>query len=194
MGSPHRAKPTHHAMMVVGFAGHIGSGKSTLAKATADALGVESISFGAAVRVEASRRGMSLDRRSLQDLGNEMIAEGWESFIDQVLAQVEGVPRAYVVVDGIRHTAAINGLAAATGLEPFIFFVEAPLEDRVARLRDNGIKDQLIAEADGHSNEAEVALVKERATAIVANSGSVEESIAEVLAELTRAGIIPGTN
>jgi dephospho-CoA kinase len=72
---------------VIGLAGQIAAGKTTIATRLAARLGIPRVSFGDEVRRVAAERGLPADRAVLQDLGEELIAAGWDSFCRAVLAQ-----------------------------------------------------------------------------------------------------------
>lgn len=145
--------------LVIAFAGAIASGKSTLSQALASALDCQRASFGDVVREVALRRGLdATSRETLQVLGEELIARGWEPFCRAVLAQADWRPPQSLVVDGIRHAEAFETLRGLVWpLRTVLIFVEVDPNDRMERFSLRGINTDEQKRADGHSTEAEVA-------------------------------------
>jgi len=118
--------------IVVGFAGAIGSGKTAISTAIAEARNLPRVSFGDFVRAEARRRGLDdTSREVLQGLGEVLIVEGWEAFCAKVLDQAAWQPGQSLVVEGIRHAAAVHTLRAIVAPVPFVLiFLNADEETR----------------------------------------------------------------
>lgn len=172
---------------VIAFAGAIASGKTTLAEAVASALGCQRVSFGSFVREEATRRGLDANSRDvLQAIGEDLIARGWEPFCLGVLAQAGWRPHQMLVVDGIRHTQALETIRRLVWpLRTTLIYVDVAHANRDARLRVRGVDEEDQARADSHSTEAEVpsqlpAVADHRLHA----DGSVAELVERVLAWL----------
>src|ERR1700683_879321 len=140
--------------MIVAFAGRIASGKSAVSRALATHYGVPWVSFGNAVRTEAERRGLGDSRQTLQDLGDELIADGWDGFCALVIGQVGWDGRQMLVVDGVRHRGAMRALQEQASL--FVVFVAASEERRSAWNAERGITDADAAMAEHHPNEIEL--------------------------------------
>ncbi len=181
---------------VVGVGGPIGAGKSVIGDELASIYAGARRSFGGAVRRRAEATGQPLDRGSLQELGDEIIATlGWDDFCGEVLG--ETTDGAVVVVDGIRHDAAIDAFIAMVGKPRFrLVFVDAPRDERLARLiaRD-GITEAEFDAAESHPNERELSLVRERADVLVDNTKTRQESPAllarHVVPQLEGSGFAP---
>jgi dephospho-CoA kinase len=182
-------------LVVVAVAGRIGAGKSAIAEATARALGCRRSSFGQAVRAYAEQRDLSLDRTALQNLGEEMIAdEGWTAFVARVLSRGAGS----VVVDGVRHFAAVDALrSASAGRDGFLLvFVDASFERRAERVmaRDDVTSSELEA-ADRHRNEADVDAIRGIADVVIDNEREDVSSLADAVETIVAAasGSAPGS-
>lgn len=170
--------------MIVAFAGQIGSGKSELSKALAEHYGVPLVSFGDAVRQEASRRGLAETRTALQDLGDQLISAGWDQFCRIVFDQIEDEAGGSVVVDGVRHLGAIEVLRTrAIPSRLYVVFVVTPETRRQARLIDRGLSPAEALAADQSGNEGELISVKLRADLVISN----DEDIAQVVGSIARA-------
>lgn len=152
----------------VAIAGRIGSGKTTLASVLADRLQCPMASFGSYVRSVALQRGLDpADRAALQDLGEELIGEGWHSFCRSVLNH-GGYVSGAVVVDGIRHVAAITTIRELVAPTPCrLVAVRARDESRAERLRLRGVTLQAAQAADAHVGESEVHQVIDHAEFVV---------------------------
>lgn len=97
---------------IVCVSGSIASGKTTVSRALAHQWPhAESRSFGDVVRARARLDGRPLDRPTLQDIGAQLVAEGWSAFVAALTAGTHP-DTALLVVDGIRHPAAVEALQA----------------------------------------------------------------------------------
>lgn len=168
-------------MNIIGFAGRIGTGKSTISRAIAERLEVPRVSFGDVVRSEASKRNLPEAREALQNLGDALIAEGWDSFCARVVATAKPRASDTLVVDGIRHIGAIDGLTKLATRSFILVFVEAPWESRISW---RGIAVDELRRADAHPNEAEVDDVRLAADVVVVNDGPIEQVVAKLLGVL----------
>ena len=174
--------------VAVGVAGRIGSGKTTLAEQLAQRLDCVHASFGNYVRAVAIDRGISDDRDNLQTLGDELLGGGWDNFCSSVLNHAGYVGGA-VVVDGIRHLAAVSALQRLVDPVPWqLIGVDAPDDTRVARLRGRGVSLEEARRADAHSNESEVDRVLALADLRLLADVSVEDAVEQVMAWLQREG------
>lgn len=149
----------------VAIAGRIGSGKTTLASILAGRLNCPMASFGSYVRSVALQWGLDpADRASLQDVGEDLIAtQGWHSFCRSVLDH-GGYVSGAVVVDGIRHVAAIAAIRELVAPTPCrLVAVSVRDESRADRLRVRGITAEAAQAADAHTSESQVHQVIEGA-------------------------------
>ncbi|MBB4360622.1 dephospho-CoA kinase [Bradyrhizobium sp. CIR18] len=95
------------------FSGQIGSGKSSVSKAVAAALGCRRTGFGDYLRSEIARLGGDPnDRKALQDLGQKRVEDDSAAFCRDVLAAGGFQAGEDFVIDGIRHVAIFERLAA----------------------------------------------------------------------------------
>jgi dephospho-CoA kinase len=92
------------------IAGGIASGKTTLAEALERALPDSvRLAFGDVVRSRAVAEGKELTRSNLQDIGLQLVAEGWQTFVNELLQALNGEPDV-LIVEGIRHREAVGAL------------------------------------------------------------------------------------
>ena len=176
-GSPPRRQVI---LNTIAFGGRIGAGKSTISREVAERLGVPRVSFGDVVREEARHRRLPATREALQNLGDAMIAGGWDAFCERVVATAEPRGQDTLIVDGVRHIGALEGLAKLAA-RTFIVFIDAPWDKRLSW---RGITAEELQAADAHPNEAEVDRVRCAAGLIVMNDAEIEEAVAKVLSAL----------
>ena len=173
--------------VAVGLAGRIGSGKTTLTSALANRIGCPRASFGGYVRSVARVRGLdSRDRTVLQDLGDELISEGWDAFVEHVLQHARYVSGS-VVIDGIRHRPAVDTLRKRLRPTQLVLVaLNISDEERRKRLRDQGLNTDEVTLADTHANEAEVDGVMRGADIVIPADLTVERACTTVLAWISR--------
>ena len=168
--------------VVIGLAGQIAAGKTTVATRLAARLGIPRVSFGDEVRRIAAERGLPADRAVLQDLGDELIASGWDSFCRAVLAQAPWQAGQSLVIDGIRHMGAIVTLQQLVAPSPLVIvFLEAAPEARRARLASREPTAQGPQSADGHPNESELHSVRRVADLVLPNPADPDLTVTALL-------------
>ena len=178
-------------MTIVAFSGRIASGKSAISMSVAECLEAPRVSFGDAVRSEARRRGVAETRANLQDLGDELVADGWDAFCDLVMNQAPPNRGGLLVVDGVRHLGAIEALSRRSAPERTVtVFVEAARDRRLAWLAERGVSNEAASAADAHPNEAEVDAVLARADVVIENDGSISDAVDHAIAALTTLGLV----
>lgn len=190
MGCPARWSIPQAAVAVevaIGISGRIGSGKTSLAVELADRLRCPRASFGDYVRAVATGRGLdAAEREVLQEVGDDLIAQGWEEFCRAVLRDA-GYTGGSVVVDGIRHEEAARTMHRLVAPVPWRrVAVEAEDATRRARLAARGLDKDGATKADGHRNEQEVGSVMASADYIVAVGSTVAEAADAVMERLAR--------
>ena len=167
---------------VICIGGGIASGKTTLAQALAEHLpNVAVRSFGNVVRHRARSQGKSLDRVSLQAIGLELIAVGWESFVDALL---EDAPRgiSLLIVEGIRHREAVEELQRRYAHDQFlIVYLRINPAEQNARLKQRG--ESLTRRT--HTVEASLAEVEALAELVMDGSQPLAETVKAILAVLS---------
>jgi len=168
-------------MNIISFGGRIGAGKSTISRAVAERLEVPRVSFGDVVRSEAQKRHLPETREALQNLGDALIADGWDAFCARVVATADRTDRDTLIVDGVRHIGALEELAKLAARSFTLVFIDAP-QDRRLSWRGMAVED--LEAADAHPNEAEVDRVRDGADLVVMNDGALEDAITQVLSGL----------
>lgn len=125
--------------MVVGITGTLSAGKDTAARYL-ESKGFRHVSYGDILRREAARRGLKLDRRTLQNLGNQLRASrgfGWLS--KEALA----IAADKAVFSSIRHPKEVEYLREHLRKNFILLAIDAPLEIRWKRaLKRKRISDK----------------------------------------------------
>lgn len=168
--------------VVLCISGRIASGKSVLASRVAVKLGWRTVSFSQILRSIALKRGLAEPtREELQRIGVERIQAGWREFCAEVLQQAGWHSGEGLVVDGVRHTAALDALAELVGPEPVVLvFINASNEALAPRLQSKGIVDlEALAEIEQDSTEREVTTDLVDRAALVVESENDPDSLAD---------------
>ncbi len=112
--------------MIIGVVGPIASGKSMLSDMLIEK-GFVRFSFSQEVREEAKKREIPIERKLLQDLGNEMREKhGRDYWAQRIISKLE--KGKHHVIEGIRNPAEVEALQK---LENFVLIaVDAPIEKR----------------------------------------------------------------
>jgi dephospho-CoA kinase len=160
------------------LAGGIATGKSTLARELVRRFAGSTVrAFGDVVRRKAAQDGRGQDRATLQEIGLQLIADGWPTFVDLLLADIQPVHDSTLIIDGIRHVEAIAEIRRRFPTTPVrVVFMRLDALTTEARLivRDGGV------EGLEHTVEADVWRIEQMADLIIDARQSIEESIASV--------------
>ncbi len=111
------------------------------------------------MRDEAIRRRLDpASRDTLQDLGEQLIAEGWYPFCRAVLTKADWGPGRPLIVDGIRHVKALETLRAIVAPMPVrLVYLGADAVTRALRLQSRaGGQESDFRTVEKHSTEIEV--------------------------------------
>ena len=155
-----RGEPSWSSRMIIAIAGPFGSGKSTLAAELARQLGTRSVGFGDFVRAKARRKGFNWSsRRVLQDLGQSLVDENPDDFLDDVLRGAGHLPGETLVLDGVRHVSIAMALAArqtAGSEDCLLIYLDLSASIRERRLAGRGMDGEAVKEADAHPAERDI--------------------------------------
>ena len=166
----------------VAIVGQIAAGKSTLASSLAARWSCPRASFGRFVARVAAARGLDDDRDALQALGEALIEElGWLEFCRQTLELAEADWRtAPLVIDGVRHRAALDMLRANLTAPVMLVHVTCDPATRVQRQLDRGASADDIRRWDQHETEREVAELGAIADVVVSGERPTGEAVAQI--------------
>lgn len=127
--------------MILGFSGTFGSGKTTIADYLRTK-GFQFITISDLVREETGKRGLPIERKILQDIGNEMREKYGVGFWAKKVLEKINKEKDWVV-DGIRNPGEIEELRKVPGFVLLSF--DAPVEERLRRLIDkDGIRKERV--------------------------------------------------
>jgi dephospho-CoA kinase len=187
---------TSSAPIILAFAGGLGSDKSTVSSAVAEELGWPRTSFGAYVRAIAQvRKRKAWAREVQQDVGEQLVKEECESFCRAVLSHPRWQSGQPLVVDGIRHVEVLERLRRMVAPQTIrLFFIDVALEERAARLRDEGVDDPAqLRRIESHSTETQVRTVLPHMADLVVDGDRSIEIVARDVVSWVRSGARAGT-
>lgn len=164
--------------IILAFSGKIFSGKTTLGRYTADLFGWEYASFGNYVRNVAKKQGLDInDRETLQNVGEKLISNGWDIFIQGFLSSTNWSLGKGLIIDGVRHNKALDLLKEYTHpMKIYLVFIQISKSDRKKRILSSNINSSTQNKYDQHSTEKEVPLLRKRADIIIRGSGNLASS------------------
>lgn len=172
---------------ILALAGPPASGKTTVALAVATRTGARRVGFGDFVRSEASSRGRTPGRDTLQRLGQQLLEDlGPEPFCRAALRCAQATLKDRPVIwDGVRHLGILTALRSLYDAPVRLIYLEPPDGPRRERFaRDANSPEQLRrweadpTEREGHQL-ADAADLRCAAT-------TTREAISETLALLSR--------
>lgn len=159
------------------LSGSIASGKTTLAEALEVAFPCSArLAFGDVVRRRVLIAKCEPTRRNLQDMGLQLIAEGWSQFVDDLLSDLTTDPEV-LIVEGIRHQEAVNALTERLPTRKLLLiYVEVGREQQRQRLARLGETQG----ATMHDVERDVDLLRSIADLVVSTEQPVDKLVDRV--------------
>lgn len=162
--------------MVIGFAGKIGTGKSTISLSLAKRLNYSQVSFSGYLKALAEKKGIPLERKQLQDLGQSLIENNIHEFCQSVLKSTGWTNGKGLIIDGIRHQEVIPVIRNLVKPDTFKIVLLKVSDEQVRAHRNNLNLDQLNT-SEEHPAEFQVKnnLIDDAADLILDGTESVEE-------------------
>ena len=184
--------------MIIGITGTNGAGKGTVVDYLVKQKGFVHYSVRKYIEAEIVKRGMSLDRNSMNIVGNDMRERHGVDYWDKLIfSDTQARGDKDIIIESVRNLASAQKLKESGAL---IWAVDADKKIRYERtvLRgsstDHVSFEEFVAQEDREMAQAAVhdmntfGIIK-MADAILDNSGTLEELYAQVEAALAKAGV-----
>jgi len=183
-------------LMIIGVVGPIASGKSVMIELLIEN-GFTNLRVSDVLKEEATKLGIPLERKPLQDLGNKLRAENGEGYLAEQLVRKMDDGRNYVV-DSIRNPGEIEVLKRIPGFVLIGF--DAPIEKRIQwivlrnkfgdprteqEIREMEARDR--GEGEGNNGQ-QVWKCYEMADLRIVNDGNLEELFIKINEVMKEAG------
>lgn len=134
------------------------------------------LAFGDVVRHRAFAAEREPTRQNLQEIGLQLIAEGWSTFVDDLLSDLTSDPEV-IIVEGIRHQEAVNALTERLPTRKLLLiYLEVDSDQQRQRLAGLGEDEGAIS----HEVERDVGDVRATADLVISTEQPVEELVARV--------------
>ena len=161
----------------------MGSGKTLLTTLIAQQLSWSRASFGDHVRATAVDRAEPVTREHLQQLGEVLIGEGWSTFCRSVLSRSHWLPDSNLIIDGIRHEAALDTLRSICAPSTvYLIYLATDADIRSERLRDRDFisteQFQLFVQ---HPSEHQGDKLMSKGNLVLNGAKPIEELVRDVL-------------
>jgi dephospho-CoA kinase len=170
--------------MIIGLTGRIASGKGVISDFLKEN-GLEYLSLSQEVREEAKTRGIPIERKYLQDLGNQMRGEeGLEVLAKRAIKKID--TNKNYIIDAIRNTGEVYELKRVFQNNFYLIGVDADSEMRWRNMQNRGKESDPktfegfleIDKRDFEENEGNGQQVKkcmELANYHILNNGTIED-------------------
>lgn len=157
------------------ISGLIGSGKSYTANLISSKLGFPVASFGGYLKHYSLSNGLPIDRKTLQDLGAQLIEKKPSKFLFDTINFFRGDSDS-IIIEGVRHKLILEMIIAKVP-KTISIFVETDLSTRYNRYvsrnkESDSIKTfQQFSEYDNHPVEREINSLKEYCSYVFNTNG-----------------------
>ena len=128
-------------MKVIGLTGTIGSGKEVVKEFLKRKLNCYHVTLSDIIKAEIQKKGGSIDRTTMQNIGNEMRQKYGNHILAKLAVEYLGRDKEAIIVDGVRNMAEIEYLKEKFGNNFKLVAVNAPQEVRFQRVVERGRDD-----------------------------------------------------
>jgi Fic family protein/dephospho-CoA kinase len=141
--------------MLIAFTGSIGAGTSKLSQLVADILGWPRVKFSDHIRELAIEQASDPeDLNVLQAIGQNLVRDHLQSFVEAVLARADWRGNGDLIVDGLRHVEVRTEMLRQIGTIPMhVVNVELQLPERA---QNRGIDEETLVQYDHELSEAQL--------------------------------------
>ncbi|MFP9097934.1 AAA family ATPase [Flavobacterium sp. RHBU_24] len=170
---------------LIGLSGRICSGKSFLAKKLAKDYDIQIVSFGSYLFSYSTANELPTDRNSLQDLGEQLVKNDPENFVDNVLVHAGNI-NDVIIIEGIRHQVIYNILKDISSKAIFMY-VDENVNLRYKRYidRTKEIDDKVsfneFLQIDNHIVEQEIESLRKLYDIFITSNDTNDELLEKVM-------------
>ena len=186
-----------NSVLAVAVTGKIGAGKTTLTRALAERFRLRRVSFGELVTRQAVLRSVSTGRKSLQDVGQRLMADlGPKGMLEAAIEAANARTAPALVIDGVRHVDVYRALTERSAETILVFLDVNERERRVRWMLREASRSSTRAsfdEVSRHPVEQEIDSLKEFADVVVDSYVGCESAVSVVAAYLAQRGLVEGT-
>lgn len=174
--------------LVVAISGKLRSGKTSVSKELSRQLGWPRVAFGDYVRAEVeSAGGDPMCRRALQDYGLRRVEADPLGFCSCVLGQIEYDYHTNLIVDGVRHKAALESIRQlCMPMQTRLVYIKCTDKVRYERANNLRIDDNLFSQQNQHPVELESEGVLEDMASFIADCEDEPTEIVRSVIEYIR--------
>jgi dephospho-CoA kinase len=118
--------------LVIGITGTIGSGKEVVKEALVKNFSCYSVALSSVIKTQMKKKA---DRKSLQDMGNELRKKYGNFILAKLATDYMQRDKEIIIVDGIRNPGEVDYLKKTFGNKFLLIAVDAPRELRWERIK-----------------------------------------------------------
>jgi Fic family protein len=169
--------------MLIAFTGSIGAGTSTLSQRVADLLGWPRVKFSDHIREVAAERGNDPnDLNVLQTIGQSLVLDELENFVEAVLSKAEWRKDGNLIVDGLRHIEVRTEMLRQIGTVPLhVVHLALPLPERA---QNSGLAEIRLGQHDSELSEAQLDRILPQYANLILDGEKDHQELASRIIEL----------
>jgi len=169
--------------MLIAFTGSIGAGTSRLSQRVADLLGWPRVKFSDHIREVAVEQGSDPDDLNvLQAIGQSLVLDKLESFVEAVLSKADWRKDENLIVDGLRHVEVRTELLRQIGTVPLhVVHLALPLPERA---QNSGLAETKLGQHDSELSEAQLERILPQYANLILDGDKEHQELASRIIEL----------